>query len=286
MQAKELYFAPNSRIPQRKKSSDKAGSDNSTKRTSGDKGNATDDSDVYMLKNSKNPRNKSSAKRNDESLTQESEELKQNKIKNEPITFKSYRKQILEKKRMKKKISQERKRELVEMKNSSNGSIRNESDGDKNNISIERSQNTSKLINRIMKMNNSKIKDNNQPDKDNFDSPSSNHIKLDIKYTPNNLNNEVSQEQIKIKLNTKSPKPPKPRSKKNQNESVNSISGSVNLSQLIRDTNPSNQIQGKKGILTEDKPKSEQRKVDVIEQKQPIKIDIKNIKFKKRAQWI
>lgn len=192
------------------------------------------------------------------------------------MSFKLYRKQILEKKRMKKKMSRERQKELVKQKNSSNGSIRNDSYEEKNNISIERSEKTNKLINRIAEMNNKKEKDKDQP--------ATNHISLNINQVQSNLNNEVSQEQIKVDFKMKSPKPPKPKAKKQQNETVNSLSNSVNLSQLIRDTQPMGGNQSKKRILMESKPKSEQRKIDVVERKQPIKIDVKKIKFKKSIQ--
>lgn len=76
MQTKEVYFAPNSRTLKRRDSNEKTASGYSTKHTSGDKGNNTDESDVYQLKNM-NTRNKDLVKRTDESLTQESEETKQ-----------------------------------------------------------------------------------------------------------------------------------------------------------------------------------------------------------------
>ena len=138
MRGKEVYFSPNPIRPQRKESSDKGGSGYSTKHTSKDKVNLTDESDVYQLKNANNSRKKGSKARNDESLTHDSEEVRQNE--KEPMTFKSYRKQILDKKRQKKKLAREKQKEIVRQKNSSNGSIKNDSEAEGNNQSMERSK--------------------------------------------------------------------------------------------------------------------------------------------------
>ena len=113
--------------------------------------------------------------------------------------------------------------------------------------------------------------------------PSTNNIKLNVNQYLNQPKDEVSQEQIKLSMKAKSPKPPKPILKKGD-ESMNSLSNSVNLSQLIRDTKPQENSQPKKKLAVESKPKSEQRKLDSIEEKKPLKIDVKNIKFKKNGK--
>ena len=282
MQGREVYFAPNPVRPKRKESSEIGESGYLTKHTSGDKGNNTDDSDVYQLKNT-NTKIKNSKQRNDDTITQESEEVKQKK-KKEPMTFKSYRMQILEKKKQKKKLTRERQKEIVRQKNSSNGSIKNDSDVERNNQSMERSVNTSKLINRITEINDKKKREKSEPAKLKATESDSNQINLDVNYILKQKNEEVSQEQIKINLRTRSPKPPKPKLKKGGDESINSLSNSINISQLIKDTKPQESNLSKKKFVMESKPKSEQRKLDALKDKQPLKIDVKNIKFKKNGK--
>lgn len=293
MRVKEVYFAPTPLTKQL--DCDKAHSGYSTKHSSGDKVNTTDESDAYQLRNAHESQFKRhSKKQHDETLTNESEEHKQPVLKSQ-MTFKQYRKMMQQEKSKRKKSIKERQKEIIKRKNSSNGSIKAESESEVADQTVERSRKTQSLINRIAEANSKKARGKSEPVR--LDVNNTKAQKSEAQASPKkaNINEGINQDQIEVNFKPlspkpssplKSPKPPKPTSKKNTNESVGSVSNSVNISQLLRDVAPTENVQKKRRIVLKTKPKIDLGNFDFNEdsKKAPAKIDIGKISLKKSGK--
>ena len=157
MQIKDQYSAPTYSKPVKLKTND-SGSGRSTKHSSADKINVNNssDSNEYGLGNKHSQFKRISGQQLD-NLTDESEDNIRMDLKRmhqeKPLSYGDYRKALAKKKKLEKQATKNRMREMVERKNSSNGSIDpGNSSASEINMSIRR-ESTNKLINKINAIN-------------------------------------------------------------------------------------------------------------------------------------
>lgn len=244
LKTKEQYYVPPQYKSKTLERSDKAKSSDTTKHSSANgREHDNNDSDVYGLNNRKSSKAKKKKKiRNNDTLTQESEDEKQHEIDLQRMTFKKYRQEILNKKKKIKKQIKEKQKELIERKNSSNGSIKGnylsayyldkQSDLDESSRKREKTQ---KLINRIIENTEKQGKHKSKTSKSSFarDNTKANNL------SPENMKERDSGRSNELQRLV-SPKPPKPNRIDSSSNILSQSNNSMNISQLLRETNPNN----------------------------------------------